>query len=315
MDLDLLLRSAATVDPPSPEVLARGRLLLDDEAGRHRARADLARRAAGRSRAHRLRRPLVAALVAGAASLALVAGPALDLGGAPPRASAAAAEVLLRAGDAAGEQEGGWPDAAYWHSVSTYRRGGEDVRREDVRREIWLGHRSPGVLRDPGVRGDRMIPIEVASFAAGGTSLSWDDIYALPTDPAALEQRLRDGIRGAGPDDDTELFVIVGDLLRESPAPPPLRRALWQVAARVPGVELVGPATDAAGRTGTAIRRGDHTYLLDPDDGRLLEESSGDPDAPPRVERDSDGQVQSISDRGHRTTYLQQGPADQAPTS
>lgn len=313
MTIDELLRAAATVDEPTAEALANGQRQVAAEAERLSRQADqvrLTHRAAGRARTRRLRRPLTAALVAGAASLAFVAAPSLNLlGTGLPASSASAAAVLRQAAVSAGEQDGGgWQDAAYWHSVSTYRRGGQDFRRE-----IWLGHRDPGVLRDEGVESSRLLPLGIASFAAGGTSLSWDDLYRLPVEAEPLEQRLREGIKGAGPDDDTELFVIVGDLLRESPAPPALRRALWEVAARVPGVVLVGPGTDAAGRTGTAVRRGDHTYLVESTTGRLLQESSGDPDSPPHIERDEHGRVLSVSDRGHRATYLEQGPASAAP--
>lgn len=292
MDLDTLLHDTTGVTDPGAATLARARAVLDEEVRRTSAPA------------RRLRRPLVAALVAGAASVALVVGPTLDVGGVSPTVSAEAAQVLLAAGRAAGEQPGGWPDAAYWYSRSK----GPD----GAVREIWIGHHRPGVLRDGRVDAG-VLPLEVATFPTGGTTVDWDGLYALPTEAGALERRLRDGIRGAGPDDDTELFVIVGDLLRESPAPPALRRALWEVAARVPGVELLGPARDAEGRPGVAVRRHDHTYLLDPDDGRLLEESSGDVGAPPVVERDAAGEVLRTRDVGHRATYLEQGPADTAP--
>jgi hypothetical protein len=195
--------------------------------------------------------------------------------------------VLIRAGLAAGAQQGDWRGARYWHAVSQHSDGGAGPA---VRREIWIGHHDIGVLKDPGVDSG-VIPLEVAAFPTGGSSVTWDELWQLPTEPGALESRLRSGINGAGPDDDSELFVIVGDLLRESPAPPALRRALWQVAARVPGIELVGPVTDHAGRPGVAVERHGTRYVLDPDDGRLLEE-------------DADG---------WRATYLEQGPAATAP--
>jgi hypothetical protein len=199
----------------------------------------------------------------------------------------AAAQVLKQAGASAGAQAGDWQDADYWHSVSRYVRDGQEVRRE-----IWIGHHEIGVLRDPGVDASAVIPLEVAAFPTGGTSVGWDELWQLPTEPGALERRLRTGINGAGPDDDSELVVIVGDLLRESPAPPALRKALWEVAAGIPGIELVGEATDHAGRAGVAVERHGVRYVLDPDDGRLLEEDS----------------------QGWRATYLEQGPASSAPT-
>ena len=111
------------------------------------------------------------------------------------------------------------------------------------------------------------------------------------------------------------MFTIVGDLLRESPAPPALRRALWEVAATIPGVQLVGPVTDAAGRAGVAVERGRARYVLDPSDGRLLEESEGSPSDANIVQRDSAGNVIGVQRRYFRTTYLEQGPANSAPAA
>ena len=117
---------------------------------------------------------------------------------------------------------------------------------------------------------------------------------------------LRSGINGqGGPDDDSELWTIVTDLLRESPAPPALRRALWQVAATIPGVELVGGVTGSAGPPGIAVER-DMTsfgwlaerYVLDPADGRLLE----------ILDHDLAGNV------GSRMTILEQGPPRLPPS-
>jgi hypothetical protein len=49
------------------------------------------------------------------------------------------------------------------------------------------------------------------------------------------------------------MFTLVADALRESGASPALRAALYEVAARIPGVELLGPATDRVGRHGLAV--------------------------------------------------------------
>jgi len=275
MDLDTLLDQTGVVTDPTPEVLS---------ASRDTLRAGLPPVALLAVRRKRRRRVAVTSLVAAAASLALVVGPTVSFSG-RPAANAEAAQLLLRAGAAAGAQQGDWQDAKYWRSVSSYLRNGQEVRRE-----IWIGHHDIGVLKDGGVDSG-VIPLDVAIFPTGGSGVSWDELFALPTDASALEQRLRSGINGAGPDDDSELFVIVGDLLRESPAPPALRKALWEVAARVPGIELVGAVTDHAGRAGVAVERNGTRYVVDPTDGRLLEEDSG----------------------GWRATYLEQGPASTAP--
>lgn len=290
MDLDTLLHETARVPDPTPQALASGRAALDAAVATTARMADRARVARDRrARSRRSRRIGLIALIAAAASLAVVVAPSLNLGTHRPRASAEAAQLLIRAGAAAGAQPGGWPDARYWHAVSVYQQGSGPVHR----REIWVGHNGPGLLRDDGLPGP--IRLLQGEFSAGAETLTWDQLYALPTEPGALERTLRAGIKGAGPDDDTELFTIVGDLLRESPAPPALRKALWEVAARVPGVRLVGPVTDSIGRPGVAVERGYQRYVLDPSTGRLLEEST------------------TLGAESYRSTYLEQGPADSAP--
>ena len=290
---------------PSPHALAFGRTALDAATA-----ASGRRGAIGRARSRRTRRLGPSALVASAASLVLVIAPTIDLNGGRPGASADAAQVLLRAGTAAGEQPGGWPDAAYWHSVSTYHQGSGATHRP----EIWIGHHAIGVLKDDGVDSG-VIPLDVAVFPAGSRGLNWEELYALPTESRALERELRAGIRGAGNGDDSELYTIVGDLLRESPAAPALRKALWEVAARIPGVTLIGALTDSAGRPGVAVERGDQRYVLEPQDGRLLEESQGGGAA--AVSRDGSPAPapEAPQGTGWIGTYLQQGPVDTAPAA
>ena len=72
------------------------------------------------------------------------------------------------------------------------------------------------------------------------------------------------------------MFTLVGDALRETAATPAQRAALYEVAARIDGVQLVGPVRDSAGRAGTAVSLDAHgirfTLVLDPDTSSLLEE-------------------------------------------
>jgi hypothetical protein len=205
-----------------------------------------------------------------------------------------AATLLRAAGKAAGAQPGGWPDAAYWDATSVYVRDGHTYHRE-----IWIGHHTGGVLRDPGVA-PGVIPL--TSPSEFGEGLTWDQLYALPTDPARLGAVLSNEVKGYGPDPNPtggvsavqEEFVEIGDLLRESPASPALRKALYEVAAGIPGVRLVGNLKDALGRTGVGVERnGEETLLIDPATGQLL------------AELDPGGKG--------GTTYLTQGPASTAP--
>jgi hypothetical protein len=98
----------------------------------------------------------------------------------------------------------------------------------------------------------------------------------LPSDPDALYARLARDAAGHGSGLDSEMFTLVGDSLRETAATPAQRSALYQVAARIPGVELVGPVTDSAGRPGIAVARDDHgirsMLVFDPQTSALLAE-------------------------------------------
>jgi hypothetical protein len=98
----------------------------------------------------------------------------------------------------------------------------------------------------------------------------------LPSDPDALYARLQHDAEGHGSGIDSEMFTLVGDSLRETSATPAQRAALYQVAARIPGVELVGRVRDSAGRPGVAVARDDHgirfTLVFDPGNSALLSE-------------------------------------------
>ena len=74
------------------------------------------------------------------------------------------------------------------------------------------------------------------------------------------------------------MFVLVGDDLRETATLPAVRAALYEVAARIPGVELIGNVTDRAGRAGVAVAMTDtksrtrQVLILDPKTSQLLAE-------------------------------------------
>ena len=292
--LDDLLSTAGRVDEITPDAFLRCRASLQaavggtGAAGPVTASTGAAGTGAGRRRArHGGRRRLALAGAAVAACAATVALAVLiDAGG--PAVDAQAATLLRAAGNAAAKQQGGWPDAAYWDVVSVYQRNGKTYHRE-----IWVSHHGQSVLRDNGVSGG-VLPLGPGVFPAGGTSLTWDQLYALPTDPAQLTAALQADVKGAGPDPESELFTIVGDLLRESPAPPALRKALYDVAASIPGVHLTGKVTDGLGRPGTGVERDGETLVIDPADGRLLADNEGG---------------------GWSATFVSQGPVDSAPAA
>jgi len=80
-------------------------------------------------------------------------------------------------------------------------------------------------------------------------------LQTLPTNPHTLLAMIYRVERGHGPGPDQEAFVTIGDLLRDTIAPPKVAAALYRAAALIPGVTLVPHATDAIGRHGVAVAR------------------------------------------------------------
>jgi hypothetical protein len=78
-------------------------------------------------------------------------------------------------------------------------------------------------------------------------------LQSLPTGPRALLNLIYKDTAGAGQSPDQEAFTTIGDLLRESIAPPEVSAALFRAAALIPGVTVTPHAVDAAGRPGVAV--------------------------------------------------------------
>jgi len=89
--------------------------------------------------------------------------------------------------------------------------------------------------------------------APGCLSINPIPLARLPRNPARLRARLLTGKVEGGPPGPAEAFVQVGDLLRETDAPPVLRAALYRAAAGLPGVRSLGTATDKLGRRGVGL--------------------------------------------------------------
>jgi hypothetical protein len=160
-------------------------------------------------------------------------------------------------------------------------------------REIWIARDGSGRLRRRSGKpvflseGDRRqweaATRDLQGFQGGGVEddtfgpggLSFRDLSGYPTDPDALFQAIQAEARGF-PVPEQEMFVIVGDLLRETDASPEFRSALYRVAARIPGVELVGEVVDPSGRHGAAVGfRSGHwrkELIFDPSTSLLLAE-------------------------------------------
>jgi hypothetical protein len=112
----------------------------------------------------------------------------------------------------------------------------------------------------------------------GPGGLGYTDLSNVPTDPAKLKQLIesRNSTVASGPPGDAETFTLIGDMLRETSAPPAVRSALYTIASELPGVQLVGPTHDQLGRAGTGVAyvsRGLRDELIfDPQTSALLGE-------------------------------------------
>lgn len=285
MNIDTLANTTGRIASPTPAQLAAGRLQLDAAI-----KTDSASVAAARRGPRPRRWGLSALALAGAAAAAVLVAPLLLT-----TAPASAREVLLAAADAAGHEVDQAAGAAYWHVTSEV----DELSTDPYRRDVWKGRSDVSVLRteqfaaeaakaaggalDPTlVRTESLGP---AMFSIGDEALSWAELEQLPTNADELKEFLTEKVRDHPAGEDNQLWEVVTGLLLESPASPALRRALWEVAASIPNVELLGPMTDSVGREGVAVEynqldRGWYrvVLILDPTNGTLFETRNIDAD-------------------------------------
>ena len=242
-----------------------------------------------------------AALVAGLAATFLAGSPAL------------AEEVLHEAAQNAAAQTVPAGDFWYWHFEV------DEPTTGPYQQEMWVS-RTSGAVRKASASpmqagsdgGSAFDPAGITYLVpdrdtgeilfGDGVRLSWDELDQLPTDSGALKQTLMESLSDSGHGADYDLWHQAVSLLRDSPAGPQLRRALWEVLADIPGIESLGGTTDHAGRQGTAVRAdfsdrrlGQETLVLDATEGTLLE-------------------TVYVSDVGEwRSTVLEQGTRESAP--
>jgi RNA polymerase sigma-70 factor (ECF subfamily) len=280
------------------------------DAARRAARGALSRAMAeettGLHPAIRPRRPrlrMLAIATAAVAAAAVVAG-VFSSGGSPVGPSPATAAVFHRLARliAAQPLTPGPGQYLYVESRSEYPafEGSSSCETLSLdHRQIWIGRDGSGLLRE--TRGperfssatDQAACLQVdpgMKLRAGGTSNDWfapdclalgptNDWSSLSSDPQTLLQQMRklDG----GPPTAGEDFVHVGDFLRETDAPPAVRATIYQAAALIPGVELLGTVRDHAGRPGLGVAyssNGNTSELIfDPRTGELLGEQDTGP--------------------------------------
>lgn len=121
-------------------------------------------------------------------------------------------------------------------------------------------------------------PGKDATLPVTGVPASLDNpdyhfLETLPTDPDTLLAMLRSerGMYKQSVSPDDALWMSLDALISQSPVmPPKLAAAIYQVAAKVPGITLVKGATDAAGRHGVGVSRtsgfdgSQTTWIFDP---------------------------------------------------
>src|SRR4029453_19155868 len=117
-------------------------------------------------------------------------------------------------------------------------------------RANWVASGSPAL--ESGTTDERFRPGELSPGATVGDG-SYESLLALPTDPDDLFEHFHQQAARHPRGPELEMFALVSDVLREAPAPPRLQAALYEVAARIKGVNLVEQATDPAGRPGALV--------------------------------------------------------------
>ena len=245
------------------------------------------------ARSPRARRRWLALPVAAAVAVAAVVV-ALSVGG--DGTPSAAAATLRRVAGVAQNQDALIPGPGqfiYTKSVNAFMSttvptGGADAAYSVIVpriRQVWLGPGGGRLYTTSGT--PRFVtPRDRERWVADGSpslveapstdALSPTAPLDLPADPDALWSLLEHEAQGNSNGTAAEMFTLVGDALRETAATPAQRAALYEVAARIDGVQLVGQVHDSAGRAGTAVSLDAHgvrfTLVLDPDTSSLLEE-------------------------------------------
>jgi len=271
-------------------------LAAPDAARKHEARLALTTAAATQPRrfrwpALRPRRAIAVATAVAVLGFVLARGPFPFLSAADPAAVAAlqhAATVAAR-GPAALDIGDGYvytKTDAVWAFMSekfTYLR--------PLTREFWIAADGSGRIRETVEEPIFLSEAEQQTFVDGGFQVFAIDedmrpgeleafpYGQLPSDPDELRERVR-GLAEAShpwPRTDAQMFVVIGDLLRDPLTPPDVRASLFGLAATLPGIQLLGEMRDEVGREGIAVSMThwwveQHIIIFDPQTSALLEE-------------------------------------------
>jgi hypothetical protein len=245
---------------------------------RARAPGEPAASGSGRGNPRRPRRAILAACAAAAALAIAATAIAVTSSGSPSRPvfDPGAVRLLAKAADAAARQPAPHVrDGQYMYietraavtSVVPIELGSTPppVPRHShlklITERVWVPvgkSCGPVYKRSASPNGKSAVQTYSGEKCAGIGSLN-DPTYrllqTLPTNPHTLLALIYRVERGHGPGPDQEAFVTIGDLLRNTIAPPKVAAALYRAAALIPGVTLIPGATDAIGRHGVAVGR------------------------------------------------------------
>lgn len=189
-----------------------------------------------------------AAVTAVAIAAAVIAAPGPQAARrAPASGSLSAAPVLRQAAAAAARQPAGHGRffATEFENIDIY---GSPPSGEVT---YWLGNGVSGRLAWLNGRYASSLP-EAIIFGYG---LTWAKLQRLPTAPAELQADIARAVATleGGVPSAAYSFSLIANLLARAPLSPALRSALYQVAARLPGLALVPHAHDLIGRAATEV--------------------------------------------------------------
>jgi hypothetical protein len=278
-ELDLLRRHRSEPAPPSEQARAAARQSLERAMSqRAHAPSGVIRRGGVRSR----RRLLASAALAVALAVVAIAFGASVRSGSTPQPALAAGPLLQRLARVAAAQPAAIPGPGQYLYTASHSLTGSDTALPggvycqmvfEQYRQNWIAANGEGLIRETDGPAHFLSPREAEKCkevpaqpvgvsndwaAPGCMSIDPIPLGRLPRDPARLRARLLTGKVEGGPPGPGEAFTQVGDLLRETDAPPALRAALYRAAAGLSGVKSLGTVTDKLGRQGVGLALDSH---------------------------------------------------------
>jgi hypothetical protein len=299
-----LLERAGAVEPINPDLLARTATMLAAQTTALEPTptpTSVRRLQARRPRAarHGIRFRVLTPVAAAVGMVVVLVGTLPDTTSHEPSAGASElSRLALVADKQVAQSEPGPGQYQYTSSIEAYTSSVLDGPHPYTdllpeTRQIWIGSDGSGRISETYGVATFLSPQDYAAWVAAGSpdlaeppsdstfgpgqlSDGPTNLSNLPTDPKVLSGLISSRKIEGGPPGPAEDFTQVGDLLRETDAPPALRAALFEVAATIPGVEQLGSVTDHSGRTGVGVAYvsggSRHELIFNPTDSSLMGE-------------------------------------------